>query len=148
MTEFKYLADTGTNSVIDTGAVLGNGVRATADYTNDTELDLYCTVFLTVQWNSDLPTAGDKVAELYILPGAGEGTEVFPTGGVTTRPQQIFLVGAFESVPEPCAEVLAAFNLLAVDFQSGICIAPALDYKSGVDNGRILACRKFHFKFA
>ena len=103
MAEQKYLADTAVQTVIDDDATLGNGVRAAGDYDNGTELDFYCTVYLTVQWNSTAPTAGDKVAELYILPGDGAGSEVFPEGGdaaigTDDTPQQIFFVGAFESV--------------------------------------------------
>ena len=89
--------------VINDNATLNNGVRAAADYGNDTNKDLWCNVFLTVQWNTTAPSAGDKVAELYILPGDDAGTEKFPEGGdaglgTDDDPQKIFLVGVFESI--------------------------------------------------
>ena len=89
--------------VINDNATLNNAVRAAADYDNDTNKDLWCNLFLTVQWNSTAPSAGDKIAELYILPGDDAGTEKFPEGGdaglgTDDDPQKIFLVGVFESI--------------------------------------------------
>ncbi len=90
-------------AVIDTGVALANGVRDAADFDNDTNKDLWCNVFLTVQFDTTAPTAGDKIAELYIIPGDDAGTEKFPEGGDASlgtddTPQVIFLVGVFETI--------------------------------------------------
>jgi len=103
MAEIKLLRDTALQTVIDDGATLANNVRAAADYDNSAELDLSCDVYLQVQYDAGPPAAGDKIAELYILPGDGEGTEVFPDGGdaglgADDTPQKVFLVGVFESI--------------------------------------------------
>jgi len=89
--------------VINDDASLATTVRAAADYDNDANKDLWCNVFLTVQFDSTAPSAGDKIAELYILPGDDAGTELFPDGGdaglgTDDTPQKIFLVGAFETI--------------------------------------------------
>ena len=102
MAEIKLLRDSVLTVVINDDATLANGVRAAADYDNSTEVDLGCDVYLQVQYDTTAPTAGDKIAELYVLPGDGEGTEVFPQGGdaglgTDVDPQQILLVGIFES---------------------------------------------------
>lgn len=90
-------------NVIDDNATLANNTRAAGDYDNDTNKDLFCNVFLTVQYDGGPPTAGDKIAELYILPGDDAATEVFPDGGdaglgTDDTPQLIHLVGVFESI--------------------------------------------------
>ena len=89
--------------VINDDALLANGSRAAADYDNDTNKDLWCNVFLTVQYNTTAPSAGDKIGELYILPGDDAGTEKFPEGGdaglgTDDDPQKILLVGVFEAI--------------------------------------------------
>lgn len=96
MAEIKYLADSSLATVIDPNAAVTNGTRISGDYNNDTELDLEAIPFLTLQWDSTAPSAGVNVFDLYVLPGDGEGTEVYPTGGVSVRPQSVFLVGTFE----------------------------------------------------
>lgn len=103
MAEIKYLSDTALATPIDDNATLATGVRAAGDLNNDTEQDLYCTVYLVVQWDGTAPSVGFKVADLYILPGDGEVSEVFPEGGdaglgTDDTPQALFYVGSFESV--------------------------------------------------
>jgi len=102
MAEIKLLRNQPFTVVIDDDATLANTVRAAADYDNSVKQDLGCDVYLQVQWDGTAPTAGDKVAELYVLPSDGEGTEVFPEGGdaglgTDVTPQAILLVGSFES---------------------------------------------------
>ena len=104
--------------VINDNATLANGVRAAADYDNDTNKDLWCNVFLTVQWNTTPPTAGDKIGELYIIPGDDAGTEKFPEGGdaglgTDDTPQRIFLVGVFQSINPSLTvdEILSLTNI-------------------------------------
>jgi len=103
MAELKQLRDTALATVIDDDAVLGNGARAAADYDNSAELDFSGVFYLTVQWNTTAPSANIAVAELYVLPGDGEGTEVFPEGGdaglgTDDDPQACFLVHTFETI--------------------------------------------------
>lgn len=103
MTEIKYLADTAVQTVIDDNATLADTARAAGDYDNGTELDLEAVAYLTVQYDTGPPSAGSKIAELYVLPGDGAGTEVFPDGGdaglgTDDDPQAIFLVGVFTSI--------------------------------------------------
>ena len=90
-------------NVIDDNAALTNGLRAAGDFDNDTNKDLFCNVFLIVQYDAGPPTAGDKIAELYVLPGDDAATQVFPDGGdaglgTDDTPQAIFLAGVFESI--------------------------------------------------
>lgn len=103
MAEIKYLADSSRTAVIDTGLLLVDGDRITGLYDNSSEEDLFCNVYLQVQWDTTAPSAGDQVAVLYVLPGDGEGTEIFPEGGDGTigsdnDPQDLLQVGAFASV--------------------------------------------------
>jgi len=90
-------------AVIDIGVALANGVRDAADYDNDGNKDLWCNIFLTVQFDTSAPSANTKIAELYILPGDDAGTQKFPDGGDASlgtddTPQAIFLVGVFETI--------------------------------------------------
>lgn len=103
MAEIRLLADTAVQTVIDDGATLADAARAAGDYDNGTELDLEAVAYLTVQYDGGPPSAGDSVAELYVLPGDGAGTEVFPDGGdaglgTDDTPQAIYLVATFQSV--------------------------------------------------
>jgi len=103
MAEYKYLADTAVQTVIDDNATLADAARAAGDYDNGTELDLEAVAYLTVQYDGGPPTAGDSIAELYVLPGDGAGTEVFPDGGdaaigTDDDPQAIYLVSVFQCV--------------------------------------------------
>ena len=81
MADIKLLADTALQTVIDDNATLADAARAAGDYDNGTALDLEAVAYLTVQYDTGPPSAGDVVAELYVLPGDGETTEVFPDGG-------------------------------------------------------------------
>jgi len=86
-------------NVIDTDTLLADGGRAAATYDNDANKDLYCNAYLTVQYDTTAPSAGDKMGELYVLPGDDAATEAFPEPDEATDidPQKIFLVGVFES---------------------------------------------------
>lgn len=101
MSEIKLLGDTSVATVINKDAALADGARAAGDYDNSTELDLSCTAYLDASYGT-APSAGTIVAELYLLPGDGAATEVFPEGGDGTvgnavDPQGGLLVGVFES---------------------------------------------------
>ena len=103
MAEIKLLGDTTLATPIDDGATLADATRAAGDYDNGTELDIWCIPYLELQWDSSLPTAGDMIADLYILPGDNAGTPDYPEGGdaglgTDDNPQAIFKVGSFESV--------------------------------------------------
>ena len=103
MAEIKYLGDTALSTLINDNATLADTVRAAADYDNGTELDIWCIPYLEVQWDTTAPTAGDMVADLYVLPGDNAGTPDYPEGGdaglgTNDNPQAIFKVGSFESV--------------------------------------------------
>lgn len=96
------LKESARDNVIDKNASLADAARAAGDYTN-TDRNLWCNAYLTVQFDTTAPVAGDKIGELYLLPGDGEATEVFPQGGDGTvgpdvTPQKIFLVGTFETI--------------------------------------------------
>ncbi len=100
--EIKLLADTVRTTVINKGVTLADTFRAAGDYDNSTELDLYCHAYLVLEFNTTAPSAGDSVAELYLLPGDGEVSEVFPEGGDASvgndvDPQKSLLVGTFET---------------------------------------------------
>lgn len=103
MAEIKLLGDTSLVTIINDNATLSDGVRAAADYDNGTELDIWCIPYIEVQWNTTAPTAGDLIADLYVLPGDNGGTPDYPEGGdaglgTDDTPQAIFKVGSFESV--------------------------------------------------
>lgn len=103
MADYKLKADTGLQTVIDTGATLSDGSRAAADYDNSSNLDPLAVPYLQVQYDSGPPTAGDVVALLYNVPGDGESSEAFPDGGDGTTgtdddPQKVFLVAVFETI--------------------------------------------------
>ena len=103
MAEIKLLADTTLQTVINDNASLADGVRSAADYDNGTELDIWCIPYIELQWDTTAPTAGDLIADLYVLPGDNAGTPDYPEGGdaglgTDDTPQAIFKVGSFESV--------------------------------------------------
>lgn len=88
--------------VIDKNAALADGARAAGDYDNGTALAPLCDAYLIVQFDTTAPSAGDIIAELYVLHGNGEASEVFPEGGDGTvganvDPQKSTLVGVFET---------------------------------------------------
>ena len=89
-------------TAIDKNATLANGSRAAGDVNNGSDLHALADAYLTVQYDAGPPTAGDIVAELYVLHGNGESPEVFPEGGDGTvgdnvDPQATTLVGVFET---------------------------------------------------
>ncbi|MFQ5850893.1 MAG: hypothetical protein ACE5JU_09930 [Candidatus Binatia bacterium] len=103
MTEIKYLSDSALATIINDDAALANNVRAAADFNNDTELDLGIMYFLQEQFDATAPAANTKIAELYVLPGDGAATELFPEGGdaglgTDNTPQKRFLVEVFETI--------------------------------------------------
>ena len=103
MADLKLKADTAVQTVIDDGASLATTVRAAGDYDNGTNLDPFCNIYLTVQFDTTAPSALDVIAEVYILPGDGAGTEVFPEGGdaglgSNFDPQAAYLVGVITTV--------------------------------------------------
>lgn len=104
MADFRF-KDPSNNStvVIDDNASLSDGSRAAADYDNSTSLDFWYIPFLTVQYDGGPPSAGDDIAELFILPGDADDSEAFPNGGdaglgTDDDPQRVFFVGTFVSV--------------------------------------------------
>ncbi len=109
--------------VINKDATLANNARAAADYDNSANLDLACNAILTVQWNTTAPTVGDRIAELWNIPGDGEGTESFPEGGDGTvgtddDPQAIHSVGVFVSV-NPSITVDEELTIPAISLHFG-----------------------------
>lgn len=103
MAENKLLRDSALAVVIDDNAALTNGTRAAGDYDNATELDMFCEAYLQVQYDAGPPAAGTRVADLYVLPGDGAGTQLYPDGGDAglgqdDDPQADFFVGSFVSI--------------------------------------------------
>jgi len=95
MSELKYLSDTSLTKVIDDDSTLADGTR--------TERDLECDVYLQVQYDSGPPSVDDEIAQLWVMPGDGEASEVFPEGGdaglgTDDDPQNLFYIGSFTSV--------------------------------------------------
>lgn len=93
----------GRTLVINDDLLLVDGDWAAGDYANGTNLDPFANLYLKVQWNTTAPAAGLNVANVYLLPGDGEGSEAFPEGGDAGIgsdfiPQKIFLVGTFETI--------------------------------------------------
>ncbi len=62
---------------------------------NGTNLDLFGDLEFIVQWDTVAPSAGDKVADLYLLPSVDDVN--FPEGSVSLTPQASLLIGSFES---------------------------------------------------
>ena len=89
--------------VINKNATLATGSRAAGDYDNSTNNSLVCNALIKVQWNTTAPADGVFIANLWVLPGDGAGTEKFPIGGDGTvgtdfEPSNQLFVGAFECV--------------------------------------------------
>lgn len=88
---------------IDKNASLATGARAAGSLSVATKAGgEFADLYLTVHFDTTAPSAGTSIAELYLLPGNGESSEVFPQGGdgtvgVDVDPQQNQLVGVFES---------------------------------------------------
>lgn len=115
MADVQLRAPTVVQTPIDDNATLSDAARAAGDYDNGTNLDTHCIIYLTVQWDSAAPAVGENVAEIYILPGDGEVTEVFPEGGDAglgsdDTPQALFRVATLYSINPSTSvdEVLAS----------------------------------------
>lgn len=75
---------------------LANGSRAISSaYDNTTNLDLYGDLELAIAYTTSAPTAGTKVADVYLLPTV-DGTN-YAEGGTSLTPQALLLVATFES---------------------------------------------------
>lgn len=91
--------------IIDDNATLANNARAAGDFDNSAggQKRFFCIPYLTVQFDTGPPSAGDTIADLYILPGSAETTELYPNGGdaglgTNVDPQRAFYVGSFVTV--------------------------------------------------
>lgn len=62
---------------------------------NGTDLDLFGDLVFLVQWDTVAPSAGDKVADLYLLPSVDNVN--FPEAATNVTPQASLLIGSFES---------------------------------------------------
>ncbi len=70
--------------VINKDASLADGSRAMGEFNNKTgatdgDASLWATLYLKVQFDTTAPTAGDRIADVYVL--HGDGSESFPNGG-------------------------------------------------------------------
>lgn len=91
-----------TVTITAPAASLADAARKGAAFANGTNKDIYGDLFLSLKYDTSAPAAGTKVAEVYLLPGNGDATELFPEGGDGTvgsnvDPQKVLLVGALES---------------------------------------------------
>jgi hypothetical protein len=77
------------NSLADAGRQISSAID------NSSNLDLYMDLELAVQYTSSAPTAGQKVAEVYLVPTT-DGTN-YAEGSTSITPQQALLVATFES---------------------------------------------------
>lgn len=86
-----------------TVTALASGARRAADYSNASNLAIWCDLYWEGQFNTAAPAVGDRIADIYLLPGDGEATEGFPEGGDGTvgsddNPQALFRKGTLESI--------------------------------------------------
>lgn len=90
---------------------LSNGSEAEGTFDNGTNLDLMVDLILAIQYNAGPPSAGTKVAEVYLL-GQPDGTN-YATVGSDGIPQKSLLVAALESrAPSTSAlEYLVAYGI-------------------------------------
>ena len=91
------------DNAIDDNATLANGVRSAGDYDNSTSGFFWTIPKLTVQYDGGPPSAGDDIADLFIIPGDAAGSEVYAEGGdaglgTDDDPQAVFYVGTFVAV--------------------------------------------------
>ena len=91
--------------VINDDATLATTVRAAGDFDNSAanQNRIWCVPYLTVQFDSGPPSAGASIADLYVIPGSAEATELYPEGGdaglgTDDNPQPEFYVGTFKTV--------------------------------------------------
>ncbi len=82
MTDFKWGAFGSPSTGITMTADVTNGSRRAFDYANSTNKHLLAHLLIEgIQYLTTAPTAGTIVAEVYVLPGDGQGSETFPGGG-------------------------------------------------------------------
>lgn len=102
MANLAYQDGTAQTVVIDKNAALTDGSRAAGDYDNSSNGDLYADFFLVVQFDTTAPSAGETIAELYVLHADDSGTPAYPQGGDGTvgsnvDPQRTLMAGVFET---------------------------------------------------
>ena len=89
--------------VINDNAALTDGSRAAGDATTGNKGNAsWADAYLTIQFDTTAPAAGSTIAELYVVPGDGDASQVFPEGGdaglgSNVDPQKSLLVGVFET---------------------------------------------------
>ena len=95
--DIKLKAGASPTSLLTTGLdSLADGSRAlSADYDSSSELDSRADIELAVAYTSSAPSAGARVADLYLLPSI-DGTH-YAEGGSSLTPQGALFIGAFES---------------------------------------------------
>jgi hypothetical protein len=114
----KWYVPTGVQTLLTTGLdSLTNGSFATSSaYDNSTALDLVADFQLAVCYGT-APSAGVKVAELYLLPSV-DGTNYAAQDG-SGVPQKGLFVGAFES-RAPSTSVVEYLVLPGVSVPPGL----------------------------
>ncbi len=106
--------------VINADATLANGARKVGELNNAANKHLFCNAYLLIPYDTTAPSAGDKVAELYILAddggvaASGVSGPLFPQGGDGTLggdrdPQAVHLVAPFEA-RNPTTETAAGIT--------------------------------------
>jgi hypothetical protein len=95
-THTTWATPTSESSIITSGldGLTNNSLALSADFDSSTNLDLYCDLSLELCYAS-APSAGTKVAEIYLLPSI-DGTN-YAEGSSSLTPQQALLVAALES---------------------------------------------------
>lgn len=74
---------------------LANAARAISSAVENSERDLYGDLELVVRYAAGPPTAGTKIAEVYIVPSV-DGTN-YAEGSTSVTPQKALLVASFEA---------------------------------------------------
>ncbi len=96
-TAVQTLMQTALDSLANNALVVSSetsGNMSSGAYDNSSALDLYADFELAVCY-ATAPSAGTKVAELYLLPSA-DGTN-FPSVDGSNQPQKALLIATFES---------------------------------------------------
>jgi hypothetical protein len=93
----------GKENISDFPSTVADGTRVAGDYDNSVNKDTFCDAYLSVEFDTGIPTAGDLIGELYVLYSDGElSPDIFPEGGDGTvgndvDPQSNTQVGVFET---------------------------------------------------
>ena len=96
MADFKWKSTAATSLLTSGLNSLADAARAVSSaFDNSTNLDEYGDLEFTVQYTTSAPSAGTKVAEVYLLPSI-DGTN-YAEGSTSITPQKALLVGVFES---------------------------------------------------